>query len=114
VECDLVEISNQVVIDGAVVVGHQFSKSGMTLSFVKIKKRVSIGSDAVILPGTEIGKDSQVYPLSLLFIGEKLPRFKTWIGSPIQNTAKNLISPLDNEKTDTDVSLQMEEVPKTM
>ena len=82
-EFDLVEIGNEVALNGgAVIQNHLFEDRIMKSSYVRIGDRCSVGNMAVVLYDGHMHEGAVLGPLSLLMKGEIVPRGTRWHGIP--------------------------------
>jgi non-ribosomal peptide synthetase-like protein len=82
-EFDLVEIGNEVALNGgAVIQNHLFEDRVMKSSYVRIGDRCSVGNMAVVLYDGHMQEGAVLGPLSLLMKGEIVPRGARWHGIP--------------------------------
>ncbi|MDP4197467.1 MAG: hypothetical protein Q8940_20645 [Bacteroidota bacterium] len=91
-EFDLVEIEDEAAINfNATMQTHLFEDRVMKMSYLRIGKRCTVGSEAVVLYNTVMEEDSKLGSLSLLMKGETLPAWTSWEGNPAKLNKSKLI-----------------------
>ena len=85
-DASLLEIGdNSVIGGGAVIIGHQVQRSVLKLQKVIIGKNVTIGSNALIPPGCEIGDKTIIAAGTIMMKNTKAPARSIWQGVPAVN-----------------------------
>jgi acetyltransferase-like isoleucine patch superfamily enzyme len=88
IELDLLTIGDNSIIDRANLVGHHFDNGKLELAPVKIGKDCKIGPGTILLPGTVVGDNVQLGPLSVTRANQTLQPNSTWIGAPAKRVVK--------------------------
>lgn len=82
-DIDLLEIGDDTVIGGdAVIMAHSAQDGRLTLAPVRIGRRVTIGHQAVIHGGVEVGDDAVVGAMALVARNTCIPAGERWGGVP--------------------------------
>lgn len=82
-DATLLEIGDNTVIGGgAIIIGHVVEKGILKLKRVKIGKDVTIGSNAIIMPGCEIGDNTLIGAGAVLLKNTKVEPRSVWYGVP--------------------------------
>ncbi|MHA1362095.1 MAG: acyltransferase [Candidatus Freyarchaeota archaeon] len=66
----------------AVIPGHAFAGGRLLIGKVKLGRNVTIGANAVLFPGVEVGDNSIVATLSTVPYKTKIPPNQVWAGNP--------------------------------
>ncbi|WP_223291133.1 Pls/PosA family non-ribosomal peptide synthetase [Streptomyces avicenniae] len=84
-EPDLVRIGDGAVVGrGCVVQTHLFHDRVMRLDTVDLAPGAVLGPHGIALPGSRVGEDTHVAPLSLVMAAEHLPDGARWQGNPVR------------------------------
>ncbi len=79
----MVELGNNVIVgDGAQLCGNYTQEQSITLGRVLISDGATVGINAIVFPGVEIGKRAVVAINSVVMPGTKIPAGETWRGNP--------------------------------
>lgn len=85
-DASLLEIGDNTVIGGcATVICHAVEHGRLKLKKVKIGRNVTIGLNAVILPGCEIGDNAVIGAGAVLLKNTKVEPHSVWYGIPAEN-----------------------------
>ena len=66
----------------AAINGHAFAGGRLLIGKVKLGRNVTIGANAVLFPGVEVGDNSIVATLSTVPYKTKIPPNQVWAGNP--------------------------------
>lgn len=85
---------------------HLFHDRLLRLDKVCLEAGATLGPNAIALPGTNIGHDVTVGPISLVMRGEHLPGGTRWLGNPVRPWTRG---PWNGEESDDDGQLSTTE-----
>lgn len=84
-EFDLVKIEDETAINhNATMQTHLFEDRVMKMSYLRIGKCCTVGSEAIVLYDTVMEEGAKLGSLSLLMKGETLPSWTSWEGNPVR------------------------------
>jgi acetyltransferase-like isoleucine patch superfamily enzyme len=88
-DCDLIEIGDECVIGGNVVINAHIGqgKKGR-LKRVKIGNRVTIGAHTYVMPGVVIQDDVLIGPNSVIPMGKRLNANTVYWGTPVEKISE--------------------------
>lgn len=82
-EFDLVKIEDEAAINfNSTMQTHLFEDRVMKMSHLLIRKRCTVGNEAIVLYDTVMEEGAKLGSLSLLMKGETLPAWTSWEGNP--------------------------------
>ncbi len=84
-DCNLLEIGDHTVIGGeATVIAHSGEGEELIVEPVKIGRRVTIGLNAIVMPGVTIGDGAIIAANSVVPKGKSIPPGTVWGGVPVR------------------------------
>jgi acetyltransferase-like isoleucine patch superfamily enzyme len=99
----LVEIDDDSFVGiRGIISAHVTESRYLTIAPVKIGKRVTIGGNAIVAPGAEIGDDVIIGVSSLVTKGQKIPSNTIYAGTPARFIKDNTLKPEEEKVTDED------------
>ena len=90
VDCEFIEFGKNVVVgQGSIVQSATIMGNLLIIKKTKIHENVRIGTHAIVMPGTIIGKNSVLAASSVTTIGQELEEGWIYVGIPAQKFKKN-------------------------
>lgn len=81
----LVSMGDEVILgEGSMIAGHLFNNGVCLIAPVRIGKRVTIGGNAMVNAGCEIGEGTTILFGSVIPPNKKIPGYEVWGGTPAQ------------------------------
>ncbi|KAJ3332768.1 hypothetical protein HDU76_013180 [Blyttiomyces sp. JEL0837] len=108
-EYDLLQIDDEVSIgEGAYLAALSMNSSRVSLSYVIINERASIGSSSAVMPGSVVERQNILGSSSTAMVGETLTAEHYWEGSPAEGLLLNSLRPSSlTSLTITDAGIEM-------
>ena len=90
VDCEFIEFGDNVVVgQGSIIQSATIIGNLLIIKKTKIEENVRIGTHAIVMPGTSIGKNSVLAASSVTTIGQDLEEGWIYVGIPAQKFKKN-------------------------
>ncbi len=90
VDCEFIEFGDNVVVgQGSIIQSATIIGNLLIIKKTKINENVRIGTHAIVMPGTNIGKNSVLAASTVTTIGQELEEGWIYVGIPAQKFKKN-------------------------